>query len=95
VKYLQRIYPLATAGVLESFAYDPASGRFSMEATASRRVAPGQEKEETLVEIPANVAGPVRVTGAALLDRVIRQPDGRRVAAVAPTGGGAYQVAIG
>ena len=95
VKYLSRIVPRATAGRLDSFAYQPSNHSFAMQATASRRVRLGESARETVVFIPAVAKGGVTVTRAATLDRVIAEPDGTRLAYVAPTGAGAYGVAVG
>ena len=89
VKYLSRIYPRATAGRLDSFAYDPDHHSLTMTATSDRQGAP------TILFIPADATGGVTVTGAARLDRVTLEPDGTRLAAIAPTGPGTYAVAVG
>ena len=93
--YLARVYPMATAGTLLSFGYDPQRMAFAMTATSARPVSAGDARSETMVNIPANVEGAVSVTGAAVLDRVVTEPDGRRLAMVAPTGSGNYGVAVG
>jgi endoglycosylceramidase len=91
---LTRVYPRETAGTLESFSYDPANGSFFMMAKDPNRVAIGDRLDETVVSIPAAATGSVSVGGAARLDAVVANPDGTRYAYVAPTGGGAYSVAI-
>jgi hypothetical protein len=47
-----------------------------------------------VVFVPATVTGAVNVSGAAVLDRVVTEPDGTRFAYVAPTGPGAYAVGV-
>jgi endoglycosylceramidase len=89
VTYISRVYPRATAGTLESFGYDPTAKTFSMTATDDRVGAP------TVIFIPADVPGNVAVSGAARLSTVTTNPDGTRLAEVAPTGRGAYSVKVG
>ncbi len=92
---LARVYPRATAGTLRSFGYNPALNSFAMSATSARAVSPGAAALETQVYIPPLVRGAVSVSGAAVLDTVQANPDGSRLALVAPTGGGAYGVTVG
>jgi endoglycosylceramidase len=94
LKYIARVYPRATAGHLQSFSYDPATTSFSMHATSSVHVTPGIRSEDTEVYIPPLVQGSVSVNGAAVLDVVVTNPDGSRMAYVAPTGSGAYVVRV-
>jgi endoglycosylceramidase len=94
-KYLSRVWPRATAGTLRSYAYDPAARSFTMSATSSAGVRPGHPGKETVVYVPASVRGAASVTGAAVLDSVVANPDGSRILYVAPTGGGTYGVAVG
>jgi endoglycosylceramidase len=94
VKFLARVVPRATAGRLDAFAYDPDSRAFTMHATADRAVAAHQTDAETIVFIPATVSGAVTVSGVAVLDRVVVQPDGTRLAFVRPTAAGGYAVAV-
>jgi hypothetical protein len=91
---LTRVYPRATAGTLNGFAYDPSSGAFQMAAASTERVRPGDQAAETEVVIPSGVSGEVVVSGAAVLDEVVANPDGTRSAFVAPTGAGAYGVRV-
>jgi endoglycosylceramidase len=93
--YLARVYPRATAGQLLSFSYDPAQASFTMQATSTSPVARGDRNGETEVYIPPLVRGAVSASGAALLDQVVQEPDGSRLAYVAPTGAGAYGVSVG
>ena len=93
-RHLTRIYPRLTSGTLRSAAFDPATGSFTMTATASTPVTPGDEHRETLVVIPPGLGGVPTTTGAAVLDRVVDNPDGSRWVWVAPTGG-AYGVDVG
>jgi endoglycosylceramidase len=94
LRYLARVYPRATAGRLISFRYDPAELDFTMEATDSSKVAPGDWNHDTEVYIPPLVRGSVTVTGAAGLDATVDNPDGSRLAYVCPTGAGTYSVAV-
>jgi endoglycosylceramidase len=91
---LTRVYPRATAGSLTSFAYDPSAKAFQMAATATVPVRVGDRSFETDVVIPSAVPGAVAVSGAAVLDQVVANPDGTRSAFVAPTGAGAYEVRV-
>jgi hypothetical protein len=92
--YLARVYPRATAGRLLSFSYDPKTTSFTMRAESSARVTPGSHAVETEVYIPPLDRGLVSTSGAAVLDAVVTNPDGSRMAFVAPTGGGAYGVRV-
>jgi hypothetical protein len=94
-RYLSRPWPRATAGTLQSYAYDPATGSFTMSASSSRRVRAGRREQETVVYVPGSVTGAIAVSGAAQLDAVVVNPDGSRGVYVAPTGGGLYGVAVG
>jgi endoglycosylceramidase len=94
LKYLARVYPRATAGQLLSFAYNPATSSFIMHATSDVKVAVGDTSHETEVYIPPMVRGSVSVQGAALLSAVVTNPDGSRMACVAPTGHGDYAVTV-
>ena len=85
---------VATSGTLLSYGYDPSAQTFVMSATAAERVRRGARAEETVVYIPAQVRGAVHVTGAAVVDTVVRQPDGSRLAYVAPIGPGSYGVGV-
>jgi len=88
VEFLSRIYPRATDGTLDQFAYDPDNHSFTMEATADKQGPP------TILFIPVTATGAVTVAGAATLTRIERQPDGTRDALITPTGGGAYRVMV-
>jgi endoglycosylceramidase len=94
VEYVSRVYPWATAGQLLSFSYAPAADSFVMSADARVPVKPGDRDHETEVYIPSTVSGSVGVSGAASLDAVTPNPDGSRLAFVAPTGKGIYQVRV-
>jgi hypothetical protein len=89
VTYLARVYPLATAGTLDSYAYDPVVKKFTMTATAGEAGAP------TVVFIPATVGGSVAVSGSARVVQVVVQPDGTRLAYVAATAPGVYRITVG
>ncbi|MGO8870088.1 MAG: cellulase family glycosylhydrolase [Acidimicrobiales bacterium] len=92
---LARVWPRATAGTLLAEQYDPTSRAFDMAATDSTGVPVGDRGAETVVYIPSTVGGAVTVTGAAILDTVVRTPDGSRIAYVAPTGTSNYGVTVG
>jgi hypothetical protein len=127
---LMRVWPVATAGRLGAYQYDPATGTFAMIATATARdtngeqgdqgnqgtdagdqgdqgnqgTDPGVRGTDTVISIPSNVDGAVRVSGAATLDSVVRAPDGSRTAYVRTTAGnanaqdhvaGVYRVTVG
>jgi endoglycosylceramidase len=92
--YLARVYPRATAGHLLSFAYTPSDASFTMEATSLAPVVRGDRDEETIVYIPPLVRGSVSVNGAAVFDAVVQNPEGSRLAYVAPTGAGTYGVTV-
>jgi endoglycosylceramidase len=94
LQYLARIYPRATAGRLISFAYQPSSASFDMHATSITAVNVGDRTHETEVYIPPLNRGSVIIDGAANLDNVVVNPDGSRLAYVAPTGHGAYEVTV-
>jgi endoglycosylceramidase len=94
VKFLSRVYPMSTAGQLDSFSYNPNNGSFSMTATADRAVPVGRLGEETVMFIPASVKAIPRASGAAVLDRIVVTSDGTRLAYVAPTRAGAYSVTL-
>ncbi len=93
--YLARVWPRATAGTLLSEQSDPSSGAFAMMATDSGPVRRGNRAKETVVYIPSTLHGRVGVSGAAVIDAVVQNPDGSRLAYVAPTGGSEYGVTVG
>jgi hypothetical protein len=66
-----------------------------MAATSASAVATGDTARQTEVYIPPLVRGAVSVSGAARLTTVVDNPDGSRLALVAPTGRGAYGVSVG
>lgn len=83
-RYLSQVWPRATAGSLLAYRYDPVSRSFEM-AAADRHPVPARDiGAQTVVYIPADVAGAVKVSGAAVLSGVVREPDGSRLAYVAP-----------
>lgn len=93
---LARVYPRLTAGRLESWSFDPASGRFDMSAASDSTVAVGDRDRETLVVIPPQVpGGTITTSGGAVVDAVEVNPDGSRWVWVAPTGSGSYGVHLG
>ncbi len=93
--YLARVWPRATAGTLLAEQTDPSSGAFAMVATDSSPIRRGDRSAETAIYIPNTVQGRVEVSGAAMLDTVVQNPDGSRLAYVAPTGGSEYGVTVG
>jgi endoglycosylceramidase len=86
-RLLARVWPRATAGRLESFAYDAGTGGFDLRASAPARAA------ETIVFIPRQVAGAPSVSGAAAVRATDLQADGSRVLHVTPLGG-EYRVTV-
>jgi hypothetical protein len=91
---LTRAYPEATDGRLLGFTYTPADGAFTMTASSSRPVMPGDRARETVVRLPAPAGGQVHISGAARLDAVVGDGTGARLAYVAPTGRGTYSVSV-
>jgi endoglycosylceramidase len=81
---MDRVWPRATAGLLGAYRYDPAGRSFAMVASAVTSVHRGDRAAETVVYIPATVDGAVAAAGNATLDVVLTQPDGSRLAYVAP-----------
>jgi hypothetical protein len=63
VKYLERIWPRLTAGTLDSYGYDPATGAFSMSASGASAVPAGRRSCETVVYVPGPLSRPPVVTG--------------------------------
>ncbi len=66
-----------------------------MLATDSSPVRRGNRSAETTVYIPSTVHGRVAVSGSASLDAVVQNPDGSRLAYVAPGGHGGYGITVG
>ena len=95
-KLLQRIVPRATAGRLDGYAYDVDTQAFFMEASGAAAVVRGDQSSETVIFVPDVVPGAldVQVSGEAMLDATLTNPDGTRLIFVAPTGG-RYGVSIG
>lgn len=91
LRYVDRAFPLAIAGTLRSFSYDPDRAAFTLRAS-SRRVGTRQPARATVVFVPAAVTAPVRARGASV--RVFDRAGGAREAVVFPRGG-AYSVAAG
>jgi len=83
-RYLSEVWPRATAGTLLAYRYDPVSSSFEMAAADRHAVGKADIGAQTVVYIPADVAGAVNVSGAAVLSGVVREPDGSRLAYVAP-----------
>jgi hypothetical protein len=64
-------------------------------AHSAQAVGKGDRANETVVFIPAVAGGTVASGGAAVVDQVITEPDGTRMAYIAPTGVGPYSVIVG
>jgi hypothetical protein len=98
---MQRVWPVATAGRLGAYAFDPATRTFAMVATSTSAGNRGARQTETVISIPSTVHGAVHVSGAAVLDTVLTRPDGSRLGYVATTLNGAtgpsapYGVTVG
>jgi endoglycosylceramidase len=84
-RLLMRVWPVATAGRLGAYAYDPTTRTFAMTATSTAAGAGGDRQTDTVISIPSTVRGAVRVSGAARIDTVVTRPDGSRVAYVTTT----------
>ena len=80
LRYLARVWPVATAGRLGAYAFDPSTGSFAMVATSTESEQRGDKATDTVVFVPSTVRGAVRVSGAAVLDSVVTRPDGSRLA---------------
>jgi endoglycosylceramidase len=88
IKFTARVYPLYTAGTLQSLSYDPDNATFTLQAT-SPAVAAGDTAHATQLYIPAVVTAPLQAQGATL--QTFERGDGSRDVYVYPTGG-AYSV---
>jgi endoglycosylceramidase len=95
VKYLSRVVPRAIAGSPVSFSYRPDDHSFMLSAISQHPVGKGDSAGETVVFIPAVAGGMVNAAGAAVIDQVRTEPDGTRLAYVAPTSAGPYTVTVG
>jgi hypothetical protein len=101
--YMDLIWPRETAGRLLAYQYDPTTKAFAMQATDRTEVPRGSRDAETLVYVPSIVhGGAVRVSGRAVLDTVVTNPDGSRLVYVAPLGArgsdpssSTYEVTVG
>jgi endoglycosylceramidase len=97
-RLMMRVWPVATAGRLGAYAYDPAGRTFAMVATSTAAGQRGDRQTDTVVAIPSTVPGAVHVSGAAVLDAVVTRPDGSRLAYVTTTSpgtDGTYGVTVG
>ncbi len=96
-RLLMRAWPVATAGRLGAYAFDPTSGTFALTASATAPGRRGQTGSDTEIYVPSDVHGAVHVSGASALDMVVSRPDGSRLAYVRTTAGGgaAYGVTVG
>ncbi len=79
---LMRVWPVDTSGLLDAYAYDPATRTFAMVAASSGANRRGDRQTDTEIFIPSTVHGAVRVSGSAVLDDVVTRPDGSRLAYV-------------
>ena len=84
-RQLMRVWPVATAGRLGAYAFDPTTRSFAMVAESTAVNRRGDTGSDTVVFIPSTVPGAVRVRGAAVLDTVVTRPDGSRLAYVTTT----------
>jgi endoglycosylceramidase len=96
-RLLMRVWPVATAGRLGAYAFDPSSGTFALTASATAPGRRGQTGTDTEIYVPADVHGAVHVSGASALDAVVSRPDGSRLVYVRTTGSGGapYGVTVG
>jgi endoglycosylceramidase len=85
-RLLMRVSPIATAGRLGAYSYDPSTRTFAMRATSTAGGRRGDHRTDTVLFIPSTVHGAVHVSGAARLDSVLTRPDGSRLAYVTTTG---------
>jgi endoglycosylceramidase len=95
---LMRVWPLATAGRLGAYAYDPATRSFVMVADSAGAGGRAHYSSDTVVFIPSTVRGAVDASGAAVLEAVVTRPDGSRMAYVTTKSPGAaarYGVTVG
>lgn len=81
-RQLLRVWPVATAGRLGAYAYDPSTRTFALSATSTGAGRRGHDGTDTEIFIPSTVHGAVKVAGAAALDAVVTRPDGSRLAFV-------------
>lgn len=79
---LMRVWPVATAGRLGAYAYDPATRSFALSAVSTGAGRRGDYGSDTEISIPSTVHGAVTVAGSAALDAVVTRPDGSRLAFV-------------
>jgi hypothetical protein len=99
---MMRVWPVATAGRLGAYAYDPRTRSFAMIATSTVAGTRGDRQTDTVLSIPSTVQGAVKVAGSALLDAVTTAPDGSRTAYITTTfpraanaASAGYQVSVG
>jgi len=84
IKYSSRVYPLYTAGTIQSLDYDPALGSFDLLAE-SPPVAVGDTAHATVLFVPAAFSAPIQAEGAQI--QQIDNGDGSSELYVYPTGG--------
>jgi endoglycosylceramidase len=84
IMYTSRAFPLYTAGEERSFAYDPTSASFDLQAE-SPPVPSGARNLATVIFVPRAVSAGVGVTGARL--QTALRGDGSRILYVWPAGG--------
>jgi endoglycosylceramidase len=84
VRYTSRAFPLYTAGEERSFAYDPSSASFELQA-GSPPVPSGVRNLATVIFVPSAVNAKVAATGARL--QTVSRGDGTRIVYAWPVGG--------
>jgi endoglycosylceramidase len=84
VKYTSRVYPVYTAGTLQSLSYDADDAGFDLQAS-SPAVSPGDAQHAMILYVPAAVTAPIQVEGASL--QSYDRGDGSRQLYVYPSGG--------
>ena len=88
LQYTSRVYPLYTAGSLQSLSYDADNATFDLQATATA-VTPGDTGHATLLYIPVAVTAPIQAEGAQM--QTVNRGDGSRYVYVYPAVG-AYHI---
>jgi hypothetical protein len=78
---LARVYPRVTADAGMAFHYEPADGRFSMQAIGA------SGDPTTVVFVPKEITGQITSAGAVRLVVSENEGDGSRLAIASPTGG--------
>lgn len=93
IRLTSRAYPMFVSGNLRALSYDPASGRFTMRATAGgRRARFGDTSEATVVFLPRFASRKVSAQGARV--EVVPRLGGGRLVYAFPRGG-PYRLSVG